>query len=196
MSLFVKICGLRRAADVQAAVAAGADALGFVFAPSPRRVTPQEAAALARDVPPTVLRVAVMRHPAPAEWREVESVFRPDVLQTDAQDFARLEVPPGIERWPVLRDDEKVAESPPGRFVYEAADSGRGARADWDTAAALARRGRLILAGGLDSGNVAEAVRRVAPFGVDVSSGVESSPGVKDAERIRAFVAAARAAGG
>jgi phosphoribosylanthranilate isomerase len=194
MSLVVKICGLRSASGVQAAVEAGADAVGFVFAPSPRRVTPREATLIARGVPAAVKRVAVMQHPTVDEWREVRTIFCPDVLQTDAADFDYLEVPPEIARWPVLREGMPPPGELPETFVYEGARSGRGERVDWDAAAGLARRGRMILAGGLDCDNVAEAIRRVAPFGVDVSSAVEAAPGVKDAALIGAFVAAARAA--
>jgi phosphoribosylanthranilate isomerase len=194
VTLLVKICGLRHAAAVQAAVAAGADAVGFVFAPSPRRVTAREATVLARDVPQGVKRVAVMLHPTPEEWREVELLFCPDVLQADAGDFEQLEVPAGIERWPVLRQGAALPAMLPEVFLYEGATSGRGERVDWSEAARLARRGRMVLAGGLDRDNVAEAIRRVAPFGVDVSSAVESAPGVKDPARIRAFVEAARTA--
>lgn len=196
MSLLVKICGLRHASAVQAAVAAGADAVGFVFAPSPRRVSPREAAVIARHVPSNVKRVAVMLHPTAEEWREVETIFCPDVLQSDAADFDSLDVPAGIERWPVLREGGEVPREPPRTFLYEGARSGSGQRVDWSSAAALARRGRMILAGGLDCDNVAEAVRRVAPYGVDASSALETSPGIKDAALIHAFVAAARAAEG
>ena len=83
----------------------------------------------------------------------------------------------------------------PGIFVYEGRKSGMGETVDWETAAAIAREGRMILAGGLSADNVAEAIAKVAPYGVDVSSAVESRPGVKDAARIAAFVEAARAAG-
>ncbi len=196
MTLLVKICGLRHVEAVRAAVAAGADAVGFVFAPSPRRVTAREATVIARDVPRGVKRVAVMLHPTPEEWREVEILFCPDVLQADARDFEQLEVPAEIERWPVLRQGSALPVPLPDLFLYEGATSGRGERVDWSEAARLARRGRMILAGGLDRDNVAEAIRRVAPFGVDVSSAVESAPGVKDPARIRAFVEAARAAAG
>jgi phosphoribosylanthranilate isomerase len=193
--VFVKICGLAHASGVQAAVKAGADAVGFVFAASTRRVTPRQAALLASRVPETVKRVAVMQHPDAELWREVESIFCPDVLQTDAEDFNYLDVPAEIERWPVVREGEEALLAPPaGIFVYEGRTSGGGEVVDWRVAAGLARRGRMILAGGLHEGNVADAIATVRPFGVDVSSGVESSPGVKDAELIRRFVAAARAA--
>lgn len=190
----VKICGLRHPASVEAAVAAGADAVGFVFAPSLRRVTAHEAAVIAKDVPRTVKRVAVMLHPTVEEWREVETIFCPDVLQADLADFGHLDVPPEIARWPVLREGAGAPAPLPDTFVYEGAQSGRGRAVDWHAAAELSRKGRMILAGGLDCDNVARAVREVAPFGVDVSSAVESAPGIKDPARIHAFVAAARAA--
>ena len=193
MSLFIKICGLRGPADVDAALAAGADAIGFVFAPSPRRVTPSEARAAAEGAPEGVRRVAVMLHPSNDEWLEVLDGFAPDVLQTDAADFASLTIPPDLERWPVYR--EGGAQAPgAGTFVYEGPISGRGATVDWQRAREHAVRGRMILAGGLAAHSVAEAVRVVRPFGVDVSSGVESAPGRKDPEKIAQFIRAARAA--
>ena len=192
MTPFVKICGLRQAAAVDAAVAAGADAVGFVFAPSVRRVSAREAADAARRVPRQVLRVAVMLHPTPEEWREVETILRPDVLQTDAADFDYLDVPPCIERWPVLRQGSPMPEALPDTFVYEGAASGRGERVDWRTAAALAKRGRMVLAGGLNAGNVARALAEVAPWGIDVSSSLESAPGIKDPSLIQTFLAAAK----
>lgn len=194
MTLLVKICGIRHPDAVTAAVAAGADAVGFVFAPSMRQVTAREAAVIARGLPRTVKRVAVMLHPTVDEWREVQAIFCPDVLQTECADFAYLDVPPEIERWPVLREGREAREELPPTFVYEGTESGRGQRVDWSAAARLSARARLILAGGLDCDNVAQAVREVAPFGVDVSSAVESAPGIKDPARIRAFVEAARSA--
>ena len=210
MSLLVKICGLKSAADVDTAVAAGADAVGFVFAESPRCVTPAEASAASRDLPATVRRVAVMRHPTNAQWRAVLDGFRPDVLQTDVGDFETLDVPGEIERWPVLREGRDDTGSLPrwsmlreGRdetgslprvFLYEGPTSGAGVTVNWTLAASIARRGRMILAGGLSAANVGTAVTTVRPYGVDVSSAVESAPGVKDPKLIREFIEAARAA--
>ena len=196
MSLLVKICGLRSPDAVAAAVDAGADALGFVFAESPRRVTPAEAARLCDGLPGGVLRVAVMRHPQAEEWQAVQSGFRPDWLQTDAGDFDALGLDASVRPMPVYRDtpelDEREAARVP-QLLFEAADSGRGQKPDWQRAARLAQSTRLMLAGGLDPDNVAAAIAAVRPWGVDVSSGVESSRGVKDSARIAAFVAAARA---
>jgi phosphoribosylanthranilate isomerase len=194
LSLLVKICGLRDASAVGAAVEAGADAVGFVFfAGSPRNVEPALAARLSTAVPDGVLRVAVTLHPDAALWDEVQRVVKPDVLQTDLADFGYLDVSPGIEKWPVLREGS-LPDEIPGTFVYEGRKSGRGHTVDWHSAAALAARGRMILAGGLSAGNVAEAIATVRPRGVDVSSAVESAPGVKDPARIGEFVAAARRA--
>lgn len=195
MTLLVKICGLTDEAAVAAAVAAGADAVGFVFhAASPRNLDPRRARELAAAVPAGVRRVAVSLHPARALVAKVLAEFEPDAWQTDAADLEAMALPPSVERWPVLRAGGPLPETLPGRFLFEGARSGAGEVADWSQAALLARRGELILGGGLDAANVAQAVRVVRPFGVDVSSGVESAPGRKDPARIREFVAAAREA--
>jgi phosphoribosylanthranilate isomerase len=193
MKRLVKICGLTHVSSVEAAVAAGADALGFVFSESPRKVTARHAAFIGSRVPRNVLRVAVMKHPSIELWNEVETIFCPDVIQTDAADFEYLEVSPEILRWPVIREGEMPADDLTGVYVYEGPASGRGERVDWEVAAGIAKEGSMILAGGLDRDNVAAAIEAVAPYGVDVSSGVESAPGLKDADLIRAFVRAVRA---
>jgi len=191
MTVFVKICGVTDEAALDAAVAAGADAIGFVFhAPSRRNLAPRRAAGLAARLPSGVLAVAVTRHPEPDLVHRVLEALQPDAWQTDAVDFERIRLPPPIQCWHVLRDG--ATDIPRGRLVFDAPESGQGRRADWGAAAALAQRSELILGGGLDAGNIAEAIAAVRPFGVDVSSGVESAPGVKDLARIRAFIAAAR----
>lgn len=193
MSLMVKICGMTDEQAVNAAVRAGADAVGFVFAESPRRITPQQARSISKRISPGVMRVAVMLHPDHDAWREVLDVFQPDVLQTDAADFDYLDVPAHIRRWPVIREGDTV-DTMPSQFVYEGRNSGKGETIDWDLAARLARRGAMILAGGLDARNVGAALARVRPFGVDVSSAVESEPGRKDPQKIRDFINAVRTA--
>jgi len=192
MSVFVKICGLCDAETAAAAVEAGADALGFVFAESVRKVSPEQASAAVQNIPAGVQRVAVMRHPANEEWRAVLEGFAPDVLQTDVEDLAGLDVPPQVLTWPVIREGGN-ADDLPEVFVYEGLISGAGETVDWSRAAALADRGRMILAGGLAAGNVAEAIQTTNAWGVDVSSGVESAPGRKDIELIREFIGAVRA---
>jgi phosphoribosylanthranilate isomerase len=196
MTTFVKICGLTEPETVRAAVAAGADAIGFVFfAGSPRNVTPEQAARLATNVPASVRRVAVMLHPESALWDEVSDALRPDALQTDSDDFASLNIVDSVARWPVFREGSVLANDVPRTpFVYEGMHSGQGQTVDWDAAEVMARRGKMILAGGLTIDNVSDAIHKVAPFGVDVSSAVESEPGKKDVELIAAFVAAAKAA--
>ena len=165
MKHLVKICGLSHVASIEAAVAAGADALGLT------------------------------RHPTAELWQEIETIFCPDVLQTDLEDLEYLDVSPEIVRWPVIREGTLPEGADlPEVFVHEGSSSGAGQRVDWRRAAALAGKGRMILAGGLDSGNVQEALEIVSPWGVDVSSAVESAPGVKDADLIHEFVAAVRRA--
>ena len=195
MKMFIKICGLRDIDSVATAVSAGADAVGFVFAKSVRQVTPAEATAAARGIPAGVQRVAVMRHPSNDEWQAVLAGFVPDVLQTDAEDFDDLDVPESVVRWPVIREGSAAASNPlPQIYIYEGVSSGVGEAVDWSRAAQVAANGRMILAGGLAVDNVATAIRTVRPFGVDVSSAVESAPGQKDNGLIRQFIGAVRAA--
>lgn len=194
MSLWIKICGLTSREGIEAAIDSGADAIGFVFAPSKRRIDALQAAELTRDVPSRVPRVAVMQHPAQSLVDEVWSILRPDVLQTDADDLDTLVIPAGLAVLPVFRAGRAPVATLPARLLFEGPVSGTGVTADWNAAAALAARTQLVLAGGLNASNVADAVQGVKPFGVDVSSGVESEPGVKDPARIIEFVRAARAA--
>lgn len=194
MSTFVKICGMTDRTAVQAALDAGTDAIGFVFhEKSPRNISPAEAARLCADLPDNVLKVAVTMHPAVSLWNEVMEWMQPDALQTDIEDFDELDIPDGVEMWPVLREGS-LPSALPAMFVYEGKKSGHGETVDWGVAAEIAQQGRMILAGGLSVENVAMAVGTVAPFGVDVSSAVESRPGIKDPGRIRAFIEAAKAA--
>lgn len=193
MSVFVKICGLSKADDVHAAVEAGADAIGFVFAKSVRQITAAQAAAISAAVPAHIKRVAVMLHPANEEWQAVLREFLPNALQTDAEDFALLDVPHSVEQWPVFREGGLEPDTN-GTYVYEGHKSGQGVSVDWSLAAEFARDGNMILAGGLAVPNVAEAIATVRPFGVDVSSAVESAPGQKDEQLIKNFLSAVRAA--
>ena len=195
--MFVKICGMNSPEAIEAAVAAGSDALGFVFAESPRQVTPEQAKALCDAVPAQIVRVAVMRHPHKEHWQRVLEVFEPNWLQTDADDFRWIKLPPSCVALPVYRDSNAPADSDlPDRLLFEGTHSGSGRVADWDEAAGLARVAEVILAGGLTAGNVADAVNFVRPWGVDVSSGVERARGEKDPALIREFVARVRAIGG
>ena len=189
----MKICGLTSRDAVEAAVAAGADAVGFVFAPSKRQVTAERATRLAQGVPRHIPRVAVMLHPTQSQLDEVWSAFRPEILQTDAEDLQTLRVPSGMAVIPVVRAVGPALAGHP-LILFEGPVSGVGSTSDWQSAAQLARTTQLVLAGGLNAINVADAIAAVRPFGVDVSSGVELSPGVKDPARIHEFVRRARAA--
>jgi phosphoribosylanthranilate isomerase len=196
VAIWVKICGLTTRETVEAAIAAGADAVGFVFAPSKRQVTTTQAVQLAQGVPRRIPRVAVMLHPTQSQLDEVWAEFRPDVLQTDMEDLETLRVPAGLSVMPVVRNAVRAKPDPhPNhpRVLFEGPVSGVGSTSDWNSAAALARTTQLVLAGGLNASNVADAIAAVRPFGVDVSSGVEASPGIKDPARIHEFVRRARA---
>ncbi|MEM9384138.1 MAG: phosphoribosylanthranilate isomerase [Pseudomonadota bacterium] len=195
MALVVKICGVTSAEAIEAVIAAGVDRVGFVFAPSPRQVSPMRARQLAMALPRHIERVAVLKKAAQDAVSEVLASFPADWIQADASSLTHLSLPPTVRAMPVLRDGEVAAlRCVPSPLLYEAPVSGQGVRADWNAAAELAKDAWLMLAGGLHPSNVAQAVRQVQPAGVDVSSGVERAPGEKDPERIAAFVAAAREA--
>lgn len=190
MSLFVKICGVTDLDAAETAVGAGADAVGFVFASSPRQVTPREAQRISGELPPEILRVAVFRRPSNADIESVLEAFTPDLVQADHDTVEGLE---GTSALPVFHEGVEGAPEG-GRFLYEGPVSGAGQLVDLTRAAGVARLGEMILAGGLRPDNVGRAIDRVKPFGVDVSSGVETEPGTKDPALIRSFVAAVRAA--
>jgi phosphoribosylanthranilate isomerase len=193
--LWIKICGLRTARDIEAAAHAGADAVGFVFHEgSPRNLALAAARQLQDAVPAGVERVAVFLHPSQALVDAVLEAIAPDWIQADAVDLDTLRLPSGQRFLPVLRDGAVTHAPQPARCLFESARSGAGEQADWSAAALLAGTTQLVLAGGLHPANVAQAVHEVRPFGVDVSSGVERERGVKDPQLIRAFVRAARAA--
>lgn len=192
----IKICGVRDLATSDACARAGVDAVGFVFAASPRRIPPSEARRIAADLPVEIERVAVFRLAPLDEVRRVLDVFPADRVQVEPDDDLLEALGPRL--LPVLHDDgsleARAAGLDPDRpVVFEAAGrGGRGVRPDWAHAATLARRRPVMLAGGLDPDNVAAAIRAVRPWGVDVSSGVERARGLKSVARIEAFVAEAR----
>jgi phosphoribosylanthranilate isomerase len=204
VSVRVKICGLRDEAGLEAAVAAGADALGFVLAPSPRRVTPGELRALLRLVPRGIERIAVFARATRAEL-EAALELEVDGLQAEIDS----EWPALGERFalPVLRDgpelEARASRAPRieprtgslrGALVLDGPlGGGRGVPVDLARAARLAALRPLVLAGGLTPAGVAARILAVRPYAVDVSSGVERLRAHKDPARILAFVRAVRA---
>ncbi|HEY7889166.1 MAG TPA: phosphoribosylanthranilate isomerase [Steroidobacteraceae bacterium] len=192
--MWIKICGITTSEAVAAALAAPVDAIGFVFADSPRQLTLEDAVALAAPARGRVRCVAVTRHPSQRHLDDILAGFQPDVLQTDAEDLQLLEVPKQLELLPVFRGWEGPHARLPPRLLFEGLTSGSGTPCDWTLAQRVARRAQLVLAGGLDPDNVAAAISAVHPFGVDVSSGVEERPGVKSPAEVVRFAAAARSA--
>lgn len=203
MRVRVKICGISSAEAAAAAIEAGADAVGFVFAESPRQVTIERALELASHVPPFVTRVAVFRYPNPDQVMEVVRRFQPSVVQSEPGDGVNVGVPLSLGFLPVFHDGPGVVSQVcdyggrPGNdncvLLEGAGRGGLGTKPDWTRAAEIAQHTRLVLAGGLTPENVGEAIRIVRAHGVDVSSGVESK-GVKDPARIFEFIEAVRSA--
>jgi phosphoribosylanthranilate isomerase len=192
--MWIKICGMTSEQAVETALQQRADAIGFVFAPSARQLEPTRAAQLAQGVRGRIVCVAVTLHPSQAAIDQILREFRPDVLQTDLSDIARLQLPAQLAVLPVVRAGTSLPDPLPPRILFEGPRSGIGMAADWMQARPLARGTQLILAGGLTPHNVGAAIADVRPFGVDVSSGVESVPGQKDPRKIVEFIQAARAA--
>jgi len=205
MRILVKLCGIRTRAALEGALEAGADALGFVLAESPRRVSLVEAEELLARVPAGVERVAVFARAARAG---LAAALRLPFDALQAELGSELpELPPGVYFLPVLRDGPELearvlpaasavgAGGLRGALVLDGpAGGGRGLPADPARAARLARRTRLVLAGGLTPDNVHARCLAVRPFAVDASSGLELERGRKDPARMRAFVRAVRAA--
>ena len=200
----VKICGIRTLDAAQAAVEAGAHALGFVFAPSPRRVTPQEAERIIRELPPFVSRVGVFVDAPRQEVLAVAGHCRLDVLQFhggEGPDYCRGWRQQVVKAFAVR--DRSVLEQM-NRYQVTAClldacvpgrAGGTGQCWDWDLArqsgAGALRARRIILAGGITPANVEQAVRQARPYAIDVSSGVETG-GAKDPGKIRALLMAVR----
>jgi phosphoribosylanthranilate isomerase len=192
MKTLIKICGLSNQESVDVAVQSGADLIGFVFAKtSPRCISPEQASQLSQSIPEQVKTTAVMLHPSANEVQEVLDRFQPDYLQTDAKDFAYLNLPEGCRPLKVYRDLPQFNPNeidPHELSLFEGKNSGVGELVDTDRAKEVAHHTPIILAGGLNPSNVASVLQAVQPQGVDVSSGVESKPGIKDVHKIRDFI--------
>jgi phosphoribosylanthranilate isomerase len=199
--VFVKICGITTEEDGLLAVAMGADAVGFVFAPSPRQIAVDHARDIARRLPPEVLTVGVFRDEAPQ--RVVELCHRAGlrVAQLHGREspedtaWVRSRVGSVIKAFPAGSAAlDQVADYRADAVMVDSHAPGSGEVFDWSLAEGAPLGKRFILAGGLTPANVAEAIERVRPWGVDVSTGVEASPGHKDAIKVRDFIRNARKA--
>jgi phosphoribosylanthranilate isomerase len=198
----VKICGITREEDAGSAVEAGAGALGFIFVPSSRRyITPADAGTIVRSLPPLVTTVGVF---ADAPRQDVLSAIRSSGIS--CLQFHGRESPEDMSGYPLpvykaFRvssnfDVSMLAAYPGPAYLLDAFAEGEaggtGKSFDWQVALRAKQFGRIILAGGLTPENVSEAIRVVSPYAIDVSSGVEESPGVKSGEKIRALLEAVK----
>ncbi|MGH7411859.1 MAG: phosphoribosylanthranilate isomerase [Candidatus Methylomirabilis sp.] len=202
----VKICGITSREDAWAAVEAGADALGFIFVKgTPRWIEPESAATIATDVGPFIATVGVFMDGTAEEIERIAAVCGLSLAQLHGSEppevCERLRVP-FVKSIRVQREDDlaTLSKYPQARaFLLDTYDAGRpggtGKTFPWEIAAKAAREARIVLSGGLTPGNVARAVAQVRPYAVDVSSGVETSPGRKDHWKMREFIEQAKRAG-
>ncbi|MDQ3387749.1 MAG: phosphoribosylanthranilate isomerase [Actinomycetota bacterium] len=200
----VKVCGITSTRDAHAAAEAGADAVGLIFAPSPRRIGVDEAREISSALPEDVLKVGVFVNAAPEEVLEI--------VREVGLDYAQLHGDEGPEVVAAVRDggvrvikalrvrdaDSLEDFEQYGADLYlldaysERARGGTGERFDWSLAKTLIGRDNIVVSGGLNPDNVAEAIRAFEPFGVDASSSLEDSPGEKNDERVRRYISAAK----
>ncbi len=199
--MFVKICGITSEEDALLAVAMGADAVGFVFAPSPRQVAPGRVSHIITRLPPEILTVGVFRDEAPQRVVDITSQVGLRAAQLHGHETAeqtkwiRKRVPIVIKAFPGGDPDlDRAADFGADAVLIDSASPGSGEVFDWSLAEGAPSGLRVLLAGGLTPENVAEAIQTVRPWGVDVASGVESEPGQKDATKVRNFINAAREA--
>jgi phosphoribosylanthranilate isomerase len=199
--VMVKICGITTEADALLAVGMGAAAVGFVFAPSPRQMRPGEVADIVKRLPHETLTVGVFRDESPK--RVIEIVNQIGLHAAQLHGVESIE----DSRWISQRVGTTIKAFPAGhrnigRFeeygarylLIDGANPGSGELFDWRLAEGVVDPDRLIVSGGLDASNVGQAIAHLHPWGVDVSSGVESSPGAKDPGKLRDFIAAVRQA--
>lgn len=197
----MKVCGITSADDALAAIEYGADALGFVFASSPRQVTPERAARIVAALPPFICKVGVFVDRDIGEVREVMQLCNLDLAQLhgwESPGYCEALAPRVIKSFAV-KDESVLAVLPPYRVAAYLLDThdavlkgGTGRSFDWRIAERAAGYGPVILSGGLTVANVRQAIAAGRPYAVDVSSGVEARPGVKDHAKLRDFIALAK----
>jgi phosphoribosylanthranilate isomerase len=201
--VLVKICGITSEADALLAVGLGADAVGFIFAPSPRQVAPQAVRRIIDRVPPEIMTVGVFRNEARSRVVDIVNGIGLRAAQLHGDET------PEDTRWVAQRIARTIKAFPAGHpgiariddygvetVLVDAPSPGSGEVFDWRLAEGVVDPARLIVSGGLNADNVGDAIAHLRPYGVDVSTGVESEPGKKDPRKVRAFVRAARAAAG
>ena len=199
--MFVKICGTTSEEDALLAVAMGADAVGFIFAPSSRQVAPDRVRDIVRRLPPEVLTIGVFRDDSPERVVKVVNGTGLRGAQLHGHEtpeqaqWVKERVPFVIQVFPAGDSAlERSGSYGVDAVMIDSPSPGSGKVFDWSLAEGAPDGARLILAGGLHADNVAGAIERVRPWGVDAATGVEAEPGKKDARKLRAFIANARAA--
>ena len=199
--MFIKICGITTADDALLATALGADAVGFIMAPSTRQIVPPRVEEIVRRLPPDILTVGVFRDEAPGRVIEIVNRCGLKAAQLSGREsmedtrLIRESVPAVIKAFPGGSPSLSVADRYGADIVMVDSDTpGSGQVFDWSLAEGAPGGIRLLMAGGLTPENVATAIAKVRPWGVDVATGVEMSPGRKDPARLRAFINAARGA--
>ena len=191
MKTLIKICGIRRADDLECAIEHGADFIGFVFVKSsPRYIDAKSVASLVCSIPDKIKTVAVMQHATQSSLDSILKDFRPSYIQTDADDFASLNLPTDIKKIKVYREEQNFDFSivdDKSLALLEGPVSGSGELVNRDFLRKACEKKRLMVAGGLSPDNIQNILEEVNPYGVDVSSGVESERGNKSKEKIIQF---------
>lgn len=199
--MFVKICGITSEEDALLAVAMGADAIGFIFAPSPRQVVPSKVREIIRRLPPEVLTIGVFRDEHPSRVLEILKTARLQGAQLHGHESPAMthEVVAGV-RFAIKAvvagsvDARRADEFHTDAVLVDGVQPGSGQMIDWSLLSEIPDSVLVMLSGGLTVENVTAGIQQVHPWGVDVCSGVERAPGHKDPIKLRKFIAAARAA--
>lgn len=197
--MFVKICGITNEQDALLAVALGADALGFVFAPSPRQISPALAREIVKRLPPETVTVGVFRNETPSRIIEIVNEARLQGAQLHGQETPAMTAEVATDVRFVIKavvagsqDAAHASNFASDAILVDGLHPGSGTAYDWELLRDIPTDIRLMLSGGLTPENVAAGIAQVRPWGVDVSSGVEKAPGLKDAVKMRHFITNAR----